>query len=315
MVEITIIIPHYNSTNKLCRLLDTIPVCKNIEVIVIDDNSQESMENVFENYNDRVCFIENNYPRKGAGICRNIGLRHAKGKWILFADSDDMFIRGFYEKIRPLLLNNNDIIYFPPISIEEDTLNISDRHITYKNLISEHRRANTYDAELNLRYKFNVPWSKLIKKELIDRYCIQFDEVIASNDTIFSTKIGHYADEITISSKVIYCVTRSKGSLTTIENKEIMNARIEVFIRYYKFLKENLSPENFNKLELSGAYLILKIIKMRSSKRIKVYWIKRILQNRVKFIHFKYTNPLFLLKTIFELNKKRNNLKNYKSFS
>jgi hypothetical protein len=47
--------------------------------------------------------------------------------------------------------------------------------------------------EINLRLLFSVPWAKLIKKDLIDRHNISFEEILASNDINFSVKTGYYA--------------------------------------------------------------------------------------------------------------------------
>ena len=94
--KLSIIIPHYNTSDLLEKLLSTIPKDKNIEVIVIDDKSQdkhiEDIEDLKteEKYIDFL-FLKNQTLKKGAGTCRNIGLDHAQGEWVLFADADDYF--------------------------------------------------------------------------------------------------------------------------------------------------------------------------------------------------------------------------------
>ena len=86
------IIPHHNCPNLLYRLLDTIPQREDIEIIVVDDNSDADKVPLI-NRNDVQLFLIPASESKGAGHARNIGLDHAKGKWLLFADSDD-----YYEK-------------------------------------------------------------------------------------------------------------------------------------------------------------------------------------------------------------------------
>src|SRR5699024_3895976 len=136
MCKLSVIIPHYNAVNSLRKLLFSIPIIKDIEIIVIDDNSNEQLEEY-----EKLCmdkdfehdlFLKNQTSNKGAGACRNIGLIYAKGQWILFADSDDYFIEGFFEKLKPYFKTDNDVVFFVSTSIEIDTQQIATRHTRYK---------------------------------------------------------------------------------------------------------------------------------------------------------------------------------------
>src|SRR5699024_8599309 len=93
MINLSIIIPHYNSINTLQYLLESIPNYKDIEVIVIDDHSNaESKKELIEigkKKSTNIKFLNNEPHKIGAGACRNIGLDKASGKWLLFADADD----------------------------------------------------------------------------------------------------------------------------------------------------------------------------------------------------------------------------------
>src|SRR5699024_8730524 len=139
MIELSIIIPHYNSVTTLIKLLNSIPVKKNIEVIVIDDRSNNDLEKLEELYScesfKHVKFLENNSIKKGAGVCRNIGLNNSSGEWVLFADADDYFVGDFYGKVSKYFSSNYDVVFFRPTSIELDTDEESDRHTIYENLL------------------------------------------------------------------------------------------------------------------------------------------------------------------------------------
>ena len=88
----SIIIPHHNLVSLLKRCLDSIPDRCDFEVIVVDDNSNsESISklkllDIHKNVN-----IIYTHEGKGAGYARNVGIERAKGKWVLFCDSDDFF--------------------------------------------------------------------------------------------------------------------------------------------------------------------------------------------------------------------------------
>ena len=89
----TIIIPHKNIPSLLKRCIDSIPKRKDLQIIIVDDNSSSSIVD-FENFpgkerND-VNIIYTKEGR-GAGYARNVGLLQADSKWVLFADADDYY--------------------------------------------------------------------------------------------------------------------------------------------------------------------------------------------------------------------------------
>ena len=89
----SIIIPHYNVPLLLNRCLKSIPNRPDVQVIVVDDLSPDR-----EKYNEIIPELKRKNvelyvvdEKKRGGHARNIGIEHAKGKWLLFADSDDYF--------------------------------------------------------------------------------------------------------------------------------------------------------------------------------------------------------------------------------
>lgn len=90
----SIIIPHYNTSGLLQRLLDTIPARDDTEIIVVDDASrQDELKAVRQCCGNRtrqarlLCRDTNG----GGGAARNDAMRAARGRWLMFADADDYF--------------------------------------------------------------------------------------------------------------------------------------------------------------------------------------------------------------------------------
>ena len=315
MKQLSIIIPHFNSVKLLEKLLLSIPKYDDIEIIVIDDNSTEGinkLNKIKESLEfEHVTFLLNNTGIQSAGACRNVGLEAATGKWILFADSDDYFLTDFYKFISSYFQSNYDVVFFKTTSIYIDTNEKSNRHIKYEKLLNDYLYSNSFEHETKLRFQYGTPWSKLIKKELIDNNNIVFDEVIAWNDMMFSTKVGYYMKLFAVDPATIYCVTRSKGSLTTKISEEVIDSRIDTFIRYCNFAKNNITKSQRKYLNLNGLGKLIMVFK--SGLGLSKVWSinKKFRRNNIKLIDRNYLNPLFIVRRVVAYIQNHNKEKKY----
>ena len=258
---ISIIIPHWENIDGLELLLESIrqEACKHpnlTETIVVDDYSSPETQQKLRNLQNRFDFrLYFNNSIKSAGTCRNIGIENSTGQWLLFADSDDYFLPNYIGAIKKYLNSDYDIVYFPPTSVYYNNHNIvSNRHISYILLLENYQR-NPRD-ELALRYKWNVVWSRLIRKKVVVNNNILFDTVLASNDVLFSTYIGFYAKKIIADYNTIYVVTTREGSLIYNQTVNHWLSRIEVWIRNNRFL----SSHKLDKFKKSYIRLLLPML-------------------------------------------------------
>lgn len=239
-IKLSIIIPHYNIPKLLVRCISSIPERNDIQVIIIDDNSLDNTEYkkiypILSRSNVEFYTLRTN---SGGGKARNEGLKYVKGKWVLFADSDDFFNYCFSDVLDEYLTDNNkyDIVFFNANSIDCETYEISDRVGYVNNYINNY--VNSHN-DYELRYVFGEPWCKLIRYDLIAKYNIRFDETPINNDTTFSYLIGYYAKDIIADKRAIYCLTDRKRSVSKILTDELHLVRMDVFFRKYIFLNEH----------------------------------------------------------------------------
>ena len=92
---VSIIIPNYNRANYLRDTLQSIlnQTSESWEALVVDDGSTDNSKQVvdeFHNQNSKIIWIDRIHDLKGASVCRNIGVEHAKGNFVIFLDSDDL---------------------------------------------------------------------------------------------------------------------------------------------------------------------------------------------------------------------------------
>lgn len=254
LVMLSIIIPHYNSADLLVKLLSTIPDIPEIEVIVVDDHSTQKLDELLrckQEYGNRnIFFFENPPNKKSAGAARNMGMKHAKGKYLLFADADDWFMENFWRVVEEYIVDGADIIFFVPTSSKMDGREAR-RHLHYRKLIKEYLRDTSYRNELKLRYLYWSPCSKLIKRSVVTKNNISFDEVPHANDLLFSAKVGNMAKTIKATDDIIYCILEHQGSLITYKDEKALMMRRKVYYRYYFYLRSVLGKNDFRLLGFS----------------------------------------------------------------
>lgn len=254
---ISIVIPHFNSSDRIGKLLNSLMVKEkdNFEIIIVDDKSSvteiENLKRIVKQFPLNISMYENQTNKKGAGVCRNIGIQKATSPWILFADSDDHFTDNFYKFIEPYLTADFDIVYFPPTSQDENG-NITTRHLSYSKPIEEY--LETRDIS-KIKYQIQVVWSKLFRAEMIKKHNITFDSTLSSNDVMFSLKCDYYSTSFTVDSNTIYSWDFNSKSITSSMTKEKFVDILDVYIRKNSFFKEKLSTVEYKEIRNSAARL------------------------------------------------------------
>lgn len=260
IIKYSIVIPHFNSPASLEKLLASIPVREDIQIIVVDDYSTEHVDelNDLMKTQKHVMFYHNETGVKNAGTTRNIGIKHATGKWIFFADADDFFTDCFLSNIQKYYESNYDLIFFSPISCETSSGFISSRHLPYQYAIRKYLRQPNHNQEMILKYRYCSPCSKMILRDHLEKFSVDFEAVEVANDVMFSTKLSYFASSFNACDDPIYCITKSQGTLFTATNKDRLITRRNVFIKRCSFLIKHLPQKDWKKIRLSGKNQLLK---------------------------------------------------------
>lgn len=252
MINYSFIIPHKNCPELLERCVDSIPERDDVQVIIVDDNSDDDKKPMLKKQPNLQIVLLDATQAKGAGSARNIGLKYAMGKWLIFADSDDFFSDALSDLLDNYMNSTSDIIYFKAAGLNSDTLEPVSRGNKYNRLLDIFKSKHNDLSEDMLKYCHVIPWCKIIRRSLVTDNNIKFEEVKYSNDVMFVTYVAHYSNKIEVSDIVAYCVTERPGSLITHKNAESSRCRFDVSMRRMKFLWDNhkwrMSPSKLQTL-------------------------------------------------------------------
>jgi len=97
--KVSVVIPTYNRVSKVRHTIDTVlsQTFSDLEVIVVDDGSSDDTGKVLgETYGNRIRYYAQ--VNQGASVARNKGIEEARGEWIAFLDSDDLWEKDKLEK-------------------------------------------------------------------------------------------------------------------------------------------------------------------------------------------------------------------------
>ena len=156
---VSIIMPSYNTAKFISETIMSVlaQTYPNWELIIVDDCSTDDTDAVIRPYlaDDRIRYIKNE-KNSGAAVSRNRALREAKGKWIAFLDSDDLWLPEKLEKQIDFMKKNGfRFSYTNYIETDENSVP-NGRRVTGPKKITRHGMYNycwmgcltvMYDAE------------------------------------------------------------------------------------------------------------------------------------------------------------------------
>ncbi|MBO7720088.1 glycosyltransferase family 2 protein [Candidatus Saccharibacteria bacterium] len=115
--KITIIMPVYNAEDTLLRALNSLPLDKQTQFILLDDGSTDkSWQIALDWWKDNIIdgtesIIHRWEKNRGVAKTINLGLSLAQGEYVVYLSSDDYFLLDFAD-FMPYLDGQNDLVYF-----------------------------------------------------------------------------------------------------------------------------------------------------------------------------------------------------------
>lgn len=250
--KISVIIPVYNVSEYISRCADSI-VSQNlydIEIIFVNDGTKDNSREIVEKYqhkDSRIIILDK--ENGGLSSARNYGLKHAKGEYVLFVDSDDYLELNACERIYIEHLENNaDIIVFGSKIFPEYNVDM-----WIRNNLSV--RTVYYDTDIpKVLFKENgaypYVWRNCYKRKFLEKLNIFFDENAKfAEDILFQFEVFPFANNIAFIEDKLYNYRFSRpGSLMNTYNRnedEKLNYHINIAHKISDYwIANNLIQDN-----------------------------------------------------------------------
>jgi len=171
MPKVSVIIPTYNRLPMLKEAVDSVlsQDFEDFELIVVDDGSTDGTGEEIKRYGGRVRLLQ--FPEnRGVSAARNRGLLHARGKYVAFLDSDDLWVKGKL-KIQVSFLDDNP--HYPLCYTDEIWIRKGKR----VNPMVKHAKYSGWIFEKCLLLCIISPSSAMMRRTLFSRVGL-FDEAL-----------------------------------------------------------------------------------------------------------------------------------------
>lgn len=244
-MKYSVIIPIYNAEDTLRRCLDSLlpQLCSEIEVLLINDGSNDKSESICKEYMAKTASIKY-YSQKNSGVsvARNKGLEAATGDYILFVDSDDYVTENYFKTIRYYAsCNNPDLLMFGAEFINRKGISIVYDKRTYSGADMALEFLSLYKQK-----KVYTLCNKAFSKHIIDENGIRFDsDLHIGEDAVFVFHFYLYANSLTTCGDVLYNVDESnQGSLSRKQRENLCAELIATTNFMEKYLEESSKDDN-----------------------------------------------------------------------
>jgi glycosyltransferase involved in cell wall biosynthesis len=193
-MRLSVIIPFYNVEEYLERCIISVEnqdiVKEDYEVLLINDGSTDKSYEIAcrlkDTFTNVVVLTQEN---KGQGAARNLGLKEAKGNYVLFVDSDDYMLSNVFCKMLDAVdCHDLDILIMQSKSMKEDG--------SFRQIYSApFPKGSVINGQQILvkGYRPASVWAKLYRRELISDTIGGFKEGIIHEDVDFNMKLFSYA--------------------------------------------------------------------------------------------------------------------------
>lgn len=203
-VKVSVVMPVYNACAYLADALESVinQSLREIEILCVDDGSTDDSYDILETFagrDDRIRILQQ--QNQFAGVARNNGLKQARGKYVIFWDSDDLFEQTALEKLYQEAERTDAQIVVCGANRYDTVLDeviLTNVYLLQERLPENRPFSRTDMGKYIYNFAANVPWNKLYLREFVEENQLRFEARRQANDTYFVMMAFYYATRISV---------------------------------------------------------------------------------------------------------------------
>lgn len=245
---VSVIVPVYNTAEYLRQCLDSIVMqtYKNLEIILVDDGSNDGSEKIVDEYANKDRRIKVIHKENGGeSSARNVGLRLVSGQYVGFVDCDDWLDKEMYEVLlKHALEKNADFVassWYKESKSQSDTIKndlaVSSPIISREELLNYIYQRDSYRG-------FAYMWNKLYKRQLLyDEKTYELilfdDDLRLGGDVIYLARLALNTNRAYYVDKAFYHYRQRENSGSHTTNLELRLDWLEAYNRVITYIESN----------------------------------------------------------------------------
>ena len=297
-IKVSVIVPVYNVEKYLRQCLDSLvnQTLKEIEIICINDGTKDNSVEIINEYVKKYSnIILINQENQGLGMARNNAMKHAKGDYIAFVDSDDWVDTDMYEVLYNKAIETDaDIVECDYRMVFENSTKIKNRTLfgslhTWKKFPIA--CGKIFDWKYVKTQVFNglrcMVWNRLYKRSLIFNNNLTFpkgkgEDYPFSLDAVLSAKSIVHCGKILYNYRIREASISNGGEITTKLDIQFIDLIAQIVEKHgltkelskeYNVFKRNYAKENVNSFLETIFSCKTSIVNAKRIKRITLFGI------------------------------------------
>lgn len=230
---LSVIMPNYNKGKYLKKTLASIleQSFQDFELLIIDDASEDDSRDILRLYAfmyPQIRFYQMRHNVR-QGICRNLGLREAAGKYVIFVDSDDLCLPGYFHlAVETMKAGDADLLLFSSERVNTAGENVWQNRLPEARLAPQKALAEFFAGTFE-----PAPWAKIYRRQFLLQHNITFPEYIYYQDEPFFYKAIKKAAAILCRPNLVYQCVETPDSV--LRPRTVTPLHLYSSLRYFEF--------------------------------------------------------------------------------
>jgi glycosyltransferase involved in cell wall biosynthesis len=245
----SIVIPIYNVEKYVSECIDSVLAqsYKNYEIILVDDGSKDNSGIICDKYSKRYDFIRVIHKKNGGlSDARNVGLKELSGKYVIFLDSDDLWINSsFLENAEKFIQENGDqdVILFQGNKFYEQYNKVVEDRRYNAEIINSSTKDEILKHLINTNSYSMSACTKILLRKSIEKNNLYFKKNLLGEDLDWFLKLIISDCNIVALNEINYLYRIRNGSITqSISEKNLSDGIFTVDSWRNRLMGLNLDP-------------------------------------------------------------------------